>query len=83
MSRISVERYRVRISIKHLPEYSHGERFQNRTGTVIARNDKSTNGRPFLGPALLVEFDQPIDQDWSGSPITAFWFPPEDLEPLS
>ena len=72
---------RVTVVIQDLSSYSGGDRFQDVPGVIVKFNPKSVNGKQWLGPAYLVQFDTPVPSEHtSWSPTTAFWFPPDDLK---
>ena len=76
---------RVRVAIRNPESYAAGcaEMLQGAVGRVIRDKEHSCNGERSFGPASLVEFDAPLASWWSGgSPVTAFWFPPCDIEPI-
>jgi hypothetical protein len=77
---------RVRVKIRGVRQFSGdaGERMNGRLGAVSDYSAKNFNGDPPLGPAYLVQFDEPI-AGWHAhqSDVTAFWFPPGDLEDAS
>jgi len=77
---------RVRVAIKDVDHYAKwcGETLQGAVGRVARVKENSCCGTHGWGPAWLVEFDTPIPSWWEGGePVTAFWFPPDDLEVLA
>jgi len=82
-------RGRVRVTIADTSKYARGcaSKLDGKTGTISAYDPTSFNGQDDKGnpgPAFLVEFDIPAET-WHtyGSPHSAFWFPPCDLETLA
>jgi hypothetical protein len=67
---------RVSVGIEKPKEWSGPERFQGRTGVVIKHDER--NGVP-PAPAVLVQFDEPVDLGWGNTQATGQWFAPADL----
>lgn len=73
---------RVRVEIKDRSHYAWGvaDRLNGQLGVVEDGKGESSNGRGWLGPALLVRFDRPVKNVTEHlSDYTAFWLPPDDL----